>query len=344
MVTKNGKKGSLWIIALFILVLVLFLIWKLVVAEFFLYKVKRGVTLEGIDVSECRYNEIERIVEELSLAMERDPIPAVYDQQFDSIIPEINGWSVDRLATIENIMQADVNESVFLVKAPVLPEQRSSDYPRARIYQGNTDKKEITLLINVDWGVPQPLVEMLDILEAFSVHTTFCVTGRIADKFPEHIAEITHRGHEIASHSYHHDGGNYIYKNMSLATIKEQIMLAEEAIERATGIRPIWYSPPSGIVTSNIIQGVAESGYRLVLWTPGLDTVDWQEPGIDTIINRVLNNAINGGIALMHPKEQTAQALEAILIGLQELGLKVVPLGTLLSPYYHYELEHVSCR
>ena len=44
----------------------------------------------------------------------------------------------------------------------------------------------------------------------------------------------------------------------------------------------------------------AALGYRTVLWT--LDTIDWQDPPPERILQRVLPKVQSGSIVLMHPK------------------------------------------
>lgn len=335
----NGIKlnGASLIVVAFAACLVVAFVWKAAVGGLILREVPEGVTLEGVDIGGCRREEVEEIVAEMAQAYEREPIPAQYDQEFGSVIPELNGWRVDKNATIAEILSAKKGETLALVREPVRPNICASDYPLARIYQGSPAKKEMTLMINVDWGVPQPLMEMLDILDEYNVKTTFCVTGRITVKFPEIIAEICRRGHEIANHSYYHHGSKYNYKHLSVAAVNQQILKTEEAIMGVCSQKPRYFSPPAGILTDNIIEAAVDAGYRVVLWTPGLDTVDWQEPGVDVIAHRVLDHVQNGGIVLMHPKEQTRDALRIIIPELQERGYTIVPLRVLLSPYHHYE-------
>lgn len=47
----------------------------------------------------------------------------------------------------------------------------------------------------------QPLLNLLD---KYNIKATFFVLGMLAEKYPELIEDIYHRGHEIASHAYSH--------------------------------------------------------------------------------------------------------------------------------------------
>ena len=48
------------------------------------------------------------------------------------------------------------------------------------------------------------LINLLDILVKYNVRGTFFILGWIAEKFPELVSEIEHRGHEIGTHGYAH--------------------------------------------------------------------------------------------------------------------------------------------
>lgn len=74
----------------------------------------------------------------------------------------------------------------------------------------------------------------------------------------------------------------------------------------------------------------SEQGYLTVLCS--LDTADWMRPGVERIVRRIVPRAHNGGIVLMHPTEQTPQALIQIIKGLKEQGYKLVTISQLLSP------------
>src|SRR5262249_35250499 len=59
------------------------------------------------------------------------------------------------------------------------------------------------------WGTCESRVvantnRLLDLFDAAGVKATFFVLGWIADRFGALVREIAGRGHEIASHGYHH--------------------------------------------------------------------------------------------------------------------------------------------
>ena len=73
-----------------------------------------------------------------------------------------------------------------------------------------------------------------------------------------------------------------------------------------------------------------------------MDSLDWKDYGVDNIINTVLNhkNLGNGSIILCHNgAKYTAEALEALITGLQEKGYEIVPISELIyKDNYHMDV------
>jgi peptidoglycan/xylan/chitin deacetylase (PgdA/CDA1 family) len=66
-----------------------------------------------------------------------------------------------------------------------------------------------------------------------------------------------------------------------------------------------------------------------ILWS--VDTIDWQKPSPNTIVDRVRKQAHNGAIILMHPTASTAEALEPMISVLKEEGYKIGSVTELLD-------------
>lgn len=177
---------------------------------------------------------------------------------------------------------------------------------RIPIYQGSSEKKQVSLAINIDWG-EEYLPDMLNILESNQVKATFFITGRWAQKFPEITRSIAQKGHEIGNHGFSHASPN----KMSLEQNKSEITRTMSVIEKATGKRTRLFAPPSGERADHVLQAAAELGHSTILWS--VDTIDWERPSPDVIINRVFKKVHNGAIILMHPTNSTLEALPEII-------------------------------
>ncbi len=77
----------------------------------------------------------------------------------------------------------------------------------------------------------------LDLLASAGAKATFFVQGWIADEMPELVAELVHRGHEVASKGYQHR----FIREMDRGEFREDVIRAREAIERACGRKVLGY-------------------------------------------------------------------------------------------------------
>lgn len=83
-------------------------------------------------------------------------------------------------------------------------------------------------------------LRILDELDAHGVVGTFFVLGWVAEVYPELVAEVASRGHEIASHGYSH---TLVYQ-MSPEEFRDDIRRASDAIHAACSIVPRGYRAP----------------------------------------------------------------------------------------------------
>lgn len=195
---------------------------------------------------------------------------------------------------------------------------------RKPIYQGNPAKKQVSITVNVDWG-EEHLPAMLDILQENRVKATFFISGRWADEHSELVRKISRLGHEIGNHGFSHPHVN----DLDLDKNMEEIQKTSKVIDQLTQRKTRYFAPPYGEFNDTVLEAVSKTEHQVILWT--VDTVDWQKPPPSEIISRVLNGVQNGAIILMHPTEQTNQALPGIIKGLREQGYQIVPLEKLIA-------------
>lgn len=82
--------------------------------------------------------------------------------------------------------------------------------------------------------------KILDLFEKFNVKATFFTLGYIAEKFPELVKEIDHRGHEIASHGYSHQDIRKISKEQFEMDLKKSL----DILEKITGKKVLGFRAP----------------------------------------------------------------------------------------------------
>ncbi|MGM0444190.1 MAG: XrtA system polysaccharide deacetylase [Fibrobacterota bacterium] len=102
------------------------------------------------------------------------------------------------------------------------------------------------LYTRTDWErcelrVVESTGRLLDLFDEYNVKATFFTLGWIADRVPELLQEIVHRGHEMASHGYGHE----LVKEIGPGPFKADLEKSLHAIDRACGVRPEGFRAPS---------------------------------------------------------------------------------------------------
>ncbi len=184
-------------------------------------------------------------------------------------------------------------------------------------YQGAETNPVISLAFNVDWG-DEYLPGILQVLDQYDVKATFFLTGRWTHNHQALALEIAKAGHEIGNHAYSHKSPN----GLSYEQNKEEITKTAIEIKKATGIDPVLYAPPSGERDDHVLRAAEDLGYSTILWS--VDTIDWQRPSPQIIVQRVEKKIHNGAIILAHPTDSTLKALPTLLADLTKGGYSFV--------------------
>src|SRR5690606_4902537 len=83
---------------------------------------------------------------------------------------------------------------------------------------------------------PRTTPRVLAALEQRGQRATFFVIGQKAEAHPELLRRIRDGGHQLALHGYVHDR---LYAFLTPAAVQRDIQRAQEAVARATGLRPV---------------------------------------------------------------------------------------------------------
>ncbi|MBS4022406.1 MAG: polysaccharide deacetylase family protein [Dethiobacter sp.] len=294
----------------------------------YFYSVKKNVTFQGSDVGGMLPEEARAVVTGVARAMHVKPVDAVPDKEFGGVIPDLNGYGVDIDSTVDAILRAKRGESIEAVLKQVPAQVRLSDFPELAVFRGNPAKQQVTFLINVAWG-NEYLPAMLDVLKEEKVGASFFLVGRWVRQFGEMALAIRDAGFELANHG---DSDAAAMGAMSIEAAREQISRCNETVFSVCGVRTQFFSPHKGELSENVLKAAALENMRVIMWT--VDTVDWKLPGVENMLEKILDNAAGGSLILMHPTAQTAEFLRQVIPGLRQRGLEPVSLAELLSPSY----------
>lgn len=191
-------------------------------------------------------------------------------------------------------------------------------------YSGNEESNKISLMINVYWGT-EYLDGILEILDKYDVKTTFFVGGTWAVKESDMLEKIYEKGHEIGNHGYTHKDQDKLNREQN----QKEILTTHNIVKDLLNINMNLFAPPSGAYSKTTVEVASSLGYQTIMWTR--DTIDWRDKDADLIYSRAVKDAKGGDLVLMHPTEKTLEALENIIITLQEKGLKVTTVSDTLS-------------
>ena len=111
------------------------------------------------------------------------------------------------------------------------------------------------------WG-NEDTQTLIDILEKFHVKTTFFVVGDWAEKYPESVKALHDAGHEVMSHSNHHDHFN----SLSADQIIADVTASNERIAAASGVTPTLIRCPYGEYDDHVISAIRSMGMEPIQW------------------------------------------------------------------------------
>ena len=194
------------------------------------------------------------------------------------------------------------------------------------------DEEKVIALTFDDGPHPEYTDQVLAVLAKYNAKATFFELGENAEEYPEISKRVVDAGHQLASHTYSHDPDNYLNK-LDAEGVQNQITKAQTVLENATGVHVTCVRPPGGNIDGDAVLAAGNLCDSFVGWS--IDSVDWQLPGADTIIETVEDAATSGSIILMHDgggnREETVEAIESIIPDLQAKGYRFVTIDELIE-------------
>ncbi len=163
--------------------------------------------------------------------------------------------------------------------------------------------------------------ELLDGLKQRGVKATFFVIGKCAEVYPEIVEREAKEGHIVGNHTYNH----VEITKLSVEDAREEIEKTNEILEKLTHKRSEYVRPPFGVWEEEL----EDLQMMSVMWT--IDTLDWTTENTDEIVNKVVTQAEENDIILMHDcYKSSVQAALRIVDLLQAEGFCFVTVDELL--------------
>ena len=185
------------------------------------------------------------------------------------------------------------------------------------------------IALTFDDGPNPPATEqILGLLTAADVRATFFDEGEAVEAHPEVVRQEVALGMAVGSHSYAHSTD---LPTMSRAAFASDLLRAERALNAVLPEKPRLYRSPYGHTSNTMLEEEHRHGYVSVGWD--IDSGDWSDAPVDSVVSNVLGNAHPGAIVLMHDgglgggnpnRSTTLAALPRIIDGLHERGYTLV--------------------
>lgn len=187
------------------------------------------------------------------------------------------------------------------------------------IYMGNPNEKVMYLTFDAGYGC-ESLDKILTVLKEQEVKASFFILPAMIKYALPTVQRMAEDGHLIANHSYSH-------KNMAhindIETFRKELTDLEDYYREATGLEMAkYFRPPEGSFTEQTLSFCATLGYTPVFWS--FAYADWdngKQPDTEGAKRKILDNAHNGEVMLLHPNSETnASVLSDVLTELKAQG------------------------
>jgi len=187
--------------------------------------------------------------------------------------------------------------------------------------------------LTFDDGPAPDTPRVLDLLARHGAQATFfTLAGQVARR-PELVRRMVAEGHEVAVHGDWHLPPPMLPPSL----LRREVERSADAVRHAANVTARHYRPPYGVMLPSQARYVRSLGY-----TPVLGDVypeDAYQPGVDTIVRRVLNRLSAGSILILHDgsahlelsRGQTVEALAIILQHMTTRALRGVSVERLLA-------------
>jgi peptidoglycan-N-acetylglucosamine deacetylase len=212
---------------------------------------------------------------------------------------------------------------LFIENIAQIPVFSTKEGPKA-VYRG---EKDLALTFNIGWG-DEKAEPILDTLKKENVKSaTFFLSGSWAERHPDIVERIVKDGYEIGLLGYNYED----YSELEDNKIRKDILQAQEAFRKLNVKNIKLLRAPTGHFDERTLKIANQYGFTVVHWR--IDSKDWQNPGVKTIVENV-SKAEKGDIVLLHASDsakQTAEALPQIIDNIQQKGLKLVTVSELIA-------------
>ena len=215
--------------------------------------------------------------------------------------------------------------SLFTIGNQAEGEEPGTAYANASAYVADSITEKPKIAITFDDGPSTVYTpRLLDGLKERGVKATFFLIGQNIEKEggSEIVKRMYEEGHLIGNHTYHH----VEITKVSSDEAYQELMLTNEAIKNITGEEVQFMRPPFGLWQKELEKKIH---VLPVMWS--IDPLDWATENVDEIVNKVVTEAQENDIILLHDcYDSTIKAALRIIDLLQAEGYEFVTVDELM--------------
>jgi peptidoglycan/xylan/chitin deacetylase (PgdA/CDA1 family) len=233
---------------------------------------------------------------------------------------------------------------VFILVLAVLLLVSGEEYKQQPVFynfrgipEGPQGEKYVALTF--DDGPHQILTpRLMDTLKKTDSKVTFFVMGVKAILHPEILERAISEGHEVSNHVWDHP----VLTKINPQELSSQLARTSEAIRAATSSDPKTMRPPYGLTNrrnNDMIYG--QKGMTIIQWS--IDTIDWQFPTPQVIVDRVMKKIQNGDVILCHDiHANTINTMPLLIEALTKAGYKLVTSSTMVDMWNSMKMAELG--
>jgi peptidoglycan/xylan/chitin deacetylase (PgdA/CDA1 family) len=225
----------------------------------------------------------------------------------------------------------DVENRIWISKNPGFDEvdqgRRSGEIVGRRTVapagQAIPETGKVVALTFDDGPNPQWTPQVLQILHDEGIKATFCLVGYLAQRYPDLVKAEVAAGHTLCDHSMNH----VLHLDTKPHTeVVDQVNRGADVIRSIIGADPLFYRPPGGFLSPDVINTARQRGLRVLKWS--VDPSDYTKPPAPAILARVLAKVGPGAVVLLHDgggdRSHTVAILKQLIDALKAKGFSFV--------------------
>ena len=183
-----------------------------------------------------------------------------------------------------------------------------------------------TIYLTFDDG-PNPMwtPAILSLLEEAGAHASFFVIGQNAERWPWLVQREAQDGDTVGDHTWTHPN----LTDLSASAVSAELARDKNLITMLTGEAPTLWRPPYEDFNPSVVAIASRLGMKMQLWSD--TTGDWQLPGTEVIVLRVMAALHNGMVVLLHDgggytRTETVAAVAMLIPELEAAGYRLAAL------------------